>query len=125
MATASATSTTADDRREWRTRAASAPRRDWFALLFDAGPVTITGFAELAGIHPERAALWIGEQVGSGVLRVVGFDERLESEVILPGEHVTALLGDDLSPALDGAREMARAHAERIAPIVRELADTA
>ncbi|WP_353807437.1 hypothetical protein [Agromyces sp. SYSU T00194] len=112
-------------RHEWRPRTSLASRRHWFALLFDAGPITATGFAELAGVRPELAQRWIGEQVGSGVLRVVGFDERLESEVLLPGEHVIAVLGDDGSPALAGARRMAAAHPDRVAPAVRALAGAA
>ena len=100
-------------------------RCGWYRTLFELGPVTVDAFADEVGIGRAAATGWIGRQVDADVLRVVGTDATGEPLVLLPGEHVTALLGDDLSPALDGAREMARAHAERIAPIVRELADTA
>ncbi|KRE22404.1 hypothetical protein ASG80_10835 [Agromyces sp. Soil535] len=98
-------------------------RRGWYRLLFDLGPVTVVEFAIAAGIERDTAAGWIDEQLEAGVLRVVGIDEHDDEMVLLPGEHVTALLGDHGGPELSGARVMAERHVDRMAPVVRALAD--
>jgi hypothetical protein len=98
-------------------------RRGWYSLLFDLGPVTVGEFALAAGIERDTAAGWLDGQVEAGVLRVVGIDEHDDEMVLLPGEHVTALLGDHEGPDLSGARAMAERYADRMAPVVRALAD--
>lgn len=97
-------------------------RHGWYRALFDLGPTAASEFAESVGIAPAAAADWFDRQVGAGVLRVVGVDERGEAVVLLPGEHVTALLGDRGDPDLSGARRMASEHRDRIAPVVRAIA---
>lgn len=96
-------------------------RRRWYHLLFDLGPVTAVEFATAAGLTHGVATAWLGQQLDAAVLRVVGRDAHGDVLVLLPGEHVTALLGDHDGPELSGARAMAVRYRDRIAPVVRAL----
>jgi hypothetical protein len=100
---------------------AEALARGWYGLLFDLGPVTVDEFAAAAGIDRRTSASWIDGQLAAGVLRDVGPDDHGRPQVLLPGEHVTALLGDHGGPELSGARAMAALHRDRIAPAIRSL----
>jgi len=95
--------------------------RGWYGLLFDLGPVTVDDFAAAANIDRRTSASWIGEQLASGVLRRIDPDDDGHPQVLLPGEHVTALLADSGGPELSGARAMAALHRDRIAPAIRSL----
>ncbi|WP_353808665.1 hypothetical protein [Agromyces sp. SYSU T00194] len=98
-------------------------RCGWYRTLFDLGPVTVDGFAAAVGTGRAAAAGWIDRQVDAGVLRVAGTDATGEALVLLPGEHVTALLGDRGDDELSGARAMAQHYRERMAPVVRAIGD--
>lgn len=95
-------------------------RHRWYHLLFDLGPVTAVEFATAARLTHSIAAEWLRQQLDAGVLRVVGSDAHGVEMVLLPGEHVPALLGDD-GPELSGARAMAARYRDRMAPVVRAL----
>ncbi|GEM_PF-3071101 len=98
-------------------------RCGWYRTLFELGPVTVDAFADEVGIGRAAATGWIGRQVDADVLRVVGTDATGEPLVLLPGEHVTALLGDRGEDELSGARAMALHYRDRMAPVVRAVGD--
>ncbi|GAA1806956.1 hypothetical protein [Agromyces neolithicus] len=99
-------------------------KRGYFRLLFDAGPVDAATFAELAGVTERLARSWLDEQLAAGVLRVVASPDGEREELLLPGEYVPILLGDDGepdAPELDGARAMLDAHRDQLPPALAGL----
>lgn len=95
--------------------------RGYYRVLFEAGPVDAAAFAELAGISEQRARAWLDEQVAAGVLRAVLAPSGDRDELLLPGEHVPILLGDDGDHELDGARMLLAEHRADLPPVLDAL----
>jgi hypothetical protein len=112
MSTTTTATTTAavhaDEAAERRARASIAfgRRRGYYRLLFESGPVDAAAFAALAGIPESSAATWLAEQLAAGILRAVLAPDGGHEELLLPGEFVPILLGDDGESELDGARRL-------------------
>lgn len=98
-----------------RTRASIAfgRERGYYRLLFDAGPVDVSTFAELVGVPERRARVWLDEQVAAGLLHVVDAPDGRHHELLLPGEYVPILLGDHGERELAGARALLAEHLGR------------
>ncbi|MCD2443247.1 hypothetical protein LQ757_13265 [Agromyces sp. SYSU K20354] len=102
-------------------------KRGYFRLLFDAGPVDAATFARLAGVSERLGRTWLEEQLAAGVLRVVASPDGDHDELLLPGEYVPILLGDDGEPGaldapeLEGARAMLDAHRAALPPALAAL----
>ncbi|WP_448808659.1 hypothetical protein [Agromyces bauzanensis] len=97
--------------RRARASIAFGRKRGYYRVLFDAGPVDAAAFAELAGLPEHHARAWLDEQVAAGVLRAVLAPSGDHEELLLPGEHVPILLGDDDGDhELDGARALLARH---------------
>lgn len=98
--------------------------RGYYRVLFDAGPVDAETFAGLAGVPESSGRVWLEEQAGAGVLRVVRAPDGDRDELLLPGEYVPVLVSEEDAREFSGARALLREHladAER----VRALADDA
>lgn len=93
-------------------------KRGYYRLLFEAGPVDATAFAELANVPEQHARAWLDEQVEAGVLRVVAAPSGDREELLLPGEHVPILLGDHGGHELDGARELLAEHRHELPDVL-------
>ena len=95
-------------------------KRGYYRALFEAGPVDPSTFAELVGLPERRSRDWLDEQVAAGLLRVVDAPDGHRHEVLLPGEYVPILLGDDGERELAGARALLAEHvAEHPAEVER------
>lgn len=113
----------ASDRRA-RASIAFGRKRGYYRLLFDAGPVDVATFAELAGVPEHHGRAWLDEQVAAGLLRVVRAPDGDRDELLLPGEYVPILLGDHGEPELQGARSLLDEHRAEVER-VRVFADAA
>ena len=116
-------------RRRHRASIAVGRERGYYRVLFDSGPVTVAEFARLAGMPEERAAAWITEQLDAEVLRSVpssvgGSGDDGESELLLPGEHVPILLGDQGEAEFSGARAMLAERRDDVAPVIAAMLRT-
>lgn len=96
-------------------------KRGYFRLLFDAGPVDVATFAGLAGVTERLARSWLEEQLAAGVLRVVDSPDGDHEHLLLPGEFVPILLGDDGEPEFSGARALLDAHRDQVPPALTGL----
>lgn len=124
--TTTATTTTAvhaDDAAERRARASIAfgRRRGYYRVLFESGPVDAAAFAALAGIPESSAGTWLAEQLAAGILRAVLAPDGGHDELLLPGEFVPILLGDDGESELDGARRLLQEHRDAVPHVLRAL----
>ena len=84
--------------------------RGYYRVLFDAGPVDAETFAELAGVPEQRGRIWLEEQAGAGMLRIVRAPDGDREELLLPGEYVPVLVSDEDTPEFSGARALLREH---------------
>ena len=127
MSTTTTATTTAavhaDDAAERRGRASIAfgRRRGYYRVLFESGPVDAAAFASLAGIPESSAGTWLAEQLAAGILRAVLAPEGGHEELLLPGEFVPILLGDDGESELDGARRLLQEHRDAVPHVLRAL----
>ncbi|MFF2493686.1 hypothetical protein [Agromyces sp. NPDC058064] len=97
--------------------------RGYYRVLFDAGPVDAATFAELAGVPEQRGRVWLEEQAGAGVLRVVRAPDGDRDELLLPGEYVPVLVGDEDSREFSGARALLREHLAEVERVRALAAD--
>ncbi|MDR6905246.1 hypothetical protein J2X63_000932 [Agromyces sp. 3263] len=111
----------ADDAAERRARASIAfgRRRGYYRVLFESGPVDAAEFAVLAGIPESSAGTWLAEQLAAGILRAVLAPDGRHDELLLPGEYVPILLGDDGESELDGARRLLQEHRDALPHVLR------
>lgn len=107
--------------RRARASVAFGRKRGYYRLLFDAGAVDAATFAALARVPERRAAAWLEEQVAAGVLRPVTGPDGRRDEVLLPGEFVPLLVGDDGDRSLDAARTMLDEHGSELPEALRDL----
>ncbi|WP_127792352.1 hypothetical protein [Agromyces sp. LHK192] len=109
--------------RDRRTRASIAfgRKRGYYRVLFESGPVDAATFATTAGVDERFARSWLDEQLAAGILRQVDAPGSDDAQVLLPGEHVTILLGDDGGPALAGARRMRIEHRAELPAVLDDL----
>ncbi|MFF2389310.1 hypothetical protein [Agromyces sp. NPDC058104] len=84
--------------------------RGYYRVLFDAGPVDAETFAELAGVPEPSGRVWLEEQAGAGLLRVVRAPEGDRDELLLPGEYVPVLVNAADTREFSGARALLREH---------------
>ena len=125
MSTTTTATTTAavhaDEAAERRARASIAfgRRRGYYRLLFESGPVDAAAFAALAGIPESSAATWLAEQLAAGILRAVLAPDGGHEELLLPGEFVPILLGDDGQSELDGARRLLQERRDAVPHVLR------
>ena len=125
MSTTTTATTTAavhaDDAAERRARASIAfgRRRGYYRVLFESGPVDAAAFASLAGIPESTAGTWLAEQLAAGILRAVLAPDGGHDELLLPGEYVPILLGDDGGSELDGARRLLQEHRDAVPHVLR------
>ena len=81
-------------------------KRGYYRLLFEAGPVD----AEVLRLVPSSTD---GGDDGDG-----------ESELLLPGEHVPILLGDQGEAEFSGARAMLAERRDDVAPVIAAMLRT-
>lgn len=75
-----------------------------YSALFDAGPVTASEFAAVAGIAERYAREWLDQQAAAGILDVVHApDPTAERCFLLPGEHVPVLVDPESPLNMTGA----------------------
>lgn len=117
------TDTTTDDtdaaERRARASIAFGRKRGYYRVLFDAGPVDAATFAALAAVPEHGARVWLGEQLAAGILRTVPTPQG--EELLLPGEYVTALIGDHGEPELAGARALEVEHRAELPALLARL----
>lgn len=116
-----ATVTSTDVGRVARASIAFGRKRGYYRVLFEAGPVDATAFAELAGVPEANARVWLAEQVAAGVLRAVPGPAADREELLLPGEYVPILLGDHGEPELAGARALLDEHRHELPSVLEGL----
>jgi len=127
MSTTTTATTTAavhaDDAAERRARASIAfgRRRGYYRVLFESGPVDAAAFAALAGVSESSAGTWLAEQLAAGILRAVLAPDGGHEELLLPGEFVPILLGDDGESELDGARRLLQEHRDAVPYVLQAM----
>jgi hypothetical protein len=113
----------ADEAAERRALASIAfgRRRGYYRVLFESGPVDAAAFAALAGVPESTARTWLAEQLAAGLLHAVLAPDGGHHELLLPGEYVPILLGDDGESELDGARRLLQEHRDAVPRVLRAL----
>ncbi|MFE6964358.1 hypothetical protein ACFVAJ_04535 [Agromyces sp. NPDC057679] len=97
--------------------------RGYYRVIFDAGPVDAETFAELAGVPEQSGRIWLEEQAGAGMLRVVRAPDGVGEELLLPGEYVPVLVSDEDTPEFSGARALLREHLAEVERVRALAAD--